>query len=88
MAYITTNHGVGDIVYAYTPESDTVQRLRVTAVHAESCNADAYGRGDFSISYSVRRAMGEPSDATVKMAQDALHNSPRDAFPQLPAEEA
>lgn len=84
MAYFHHKHGVGDIVYTYIHATDSVQRLRVTAVYGESANVTRYKSGDFAVSYAVESLDGMQAGQVVRMPESDLHASATDAFPALP----
>ena len=85
MAYISTSHSVGDIVYAYDHDTDSVQRLRVVSLTAKSKDCQKYGGGSWDIEYQCQAAQCFAGDeaAVGFYDEDALHESAREAFPAI-----
>jgi len=87
MAYISTEHSVGDIVYAYDADSDTVQRLRIIGLRAFSESATRYG-GEWHVDYVARPARALNGHLSRQYAGSVLHYSAANAFPAITPEVA
>ena len=85
---IRTQHSVGDTVYFYDPERDSVQRAKVIRI---SATADGVGYSpDFSVTYALRREWANAetlsADMVVTLPESQVKDTLRDAFPPIPPE--
>ena len=83
MAYISTEHSVGDIVYAYDSGSDSVQRLRIVGMHASTADAGKWGGGEWSVSYVAKPAQAKEAPLAGTYQGSRLHYSAANAFPAI-----
>ena len=88
MAYISTSHSVGSIVYAYDEDTDSVRRLRVIAVTAKSTDAKRYDGGTWDVEYTCKPAQTCLSYDHDFYSEKDLHDTPREAFPAITPEAA
>ena len=88
MAYISTSHSVGDIVFAYDDDNDSIQRLRIIGVQASSESVTRYGTGEWHVEYLARPAQAAGPNLTRSYCGDDLHSAPRSAFPDIAPEAA
>ena len=88
MAYISTSHSVGDIVYAYDEDSDSVQRLRVIGLRALTEDATKYGSGQWRVHYVTVPAQAADDRTKREYLENSLHARPEGAFPDLLPEAA
>jgi len=88
MAYISTEHSVGDIVYAYDSGSDSVQRLRIVGMHASTADAGRWGGGEWSVSYVAEPAQAKEASLAGTYQGSRLHSTAREAFPAIPPQVA
>lgn len=89
MSYTTirTEHSVGDVVYWHDSEEDAVRRGVVVGIEAR-CDQAGYAP-KFEIVYRLRdKWAAEPCIALYMLMEDAVKNSPLDAFPSIPPEDA
>jgi hypothetical protein len=83
MAYISTNHSVGDIVFVYDHDTDSVQRLRVVGMSASSADATRFGGGEWEVLYMAKPAQACEAASSRRYSDRDLHSSARDAFPEI-----
>lgn len=84
MAYISTAYSVGNIVFVYRPERDSVQRMRILSMHAK-CTAGSGLSSDWEVTYYAEPAMASrPSPVnTEEFSESQLYSRPEYAFPAI-----
>lgn len=89
MAYtsIRTAHSVGDVVYFYDSESDTVQRGVVVGIEANSTGTGYSPKWTVMYRVAHKFAAEKPQHPSL-ICEDDLKESARDAFPPIPPEPA
>lgn len=78
MPYIQCAHEVGDVVFTYDAESDSLQRGKVVGIR---CFAKER-LGAFKVTYILR----SKDDALLQRAEKDVHYSEYGAFPPLPSD--
>ena len=83
MAFISTSHSVGDIVYRHDARTDSVQRLRIASLTAKTVDATKYVSGQWVVHYICAPAQATELHDFIVATDDELFNSWSSAFPVL-----